>query len=86
MDEFSIHSLLNPHRKINPVIRILSVPLTLLIVVVFCDGVHDLVFEIRTPESILMSFLNTLLMAYFIWPLSYVAIKGRAPPAWHPYQ
>lgn len=86
MDGFDTRKLLKPGQKINPVIRLLAIPVSVLFLVAGADFVHTLVFEARTIGSVFTSIINILLMVFLIWPFSYVAIKGKSPKYWHPYR
>lgn len=85
METFDIRSLFKAGQEINPVIRILAIPVAALFLVGFAYQIHALAFEPRTTKSALLSGLSLLLSGYLLWPLSYVAIKGKSPKAWHPH-
>ncbi|MBH0025875.1 hypothetical protein I6F53_02630 [Pseudoalteromonas sp. SWN29] len=85
MDRFSFNSVLKSDVKINIVIRLLSIPLSILALIVFSDSLHDLVLESLTLDEYVKTSINVLLMGVLFWPFSYVAIKGKSPKHWHPY-
>jgi len=86
MERFSFNSVLKPETKINIIVRLLSIPLSILILIVFSDSLHDLVLETLTINEFVKTSINVFLMGALFWPFSYVAIKGKPPKHWHPYQ
>jgi hypothetical protein len=79
-------NLLKAEVKVNVIVRLLSIPLTILLLIVFAISLHDLVLYPLTFDGIIKNSFKILLMANLLWPFSYVAIKGKIPKHWHPYQ
>lgn len=80
MEKFDTHSWLKAGQKINPVIRILAIPLSALFIVVLLHQVYSLFFESETVISVVAKVLSLLLTArYLLQPFLYVAIKGKSP-------
>jgi hypothetical protein len=85
MDKFDTRKLLKSGQKINPVIRFLAMPVSVLFLVAGAYSVYALVFEARTIGSVFANIINILMVGFLLWPFSYVAIKGKSPKYWHPY-
>jgi len=79
-------NLLKAEVKVNVIVRFLSIPLTVLLLIVFAISLHDLVLYSLTFESIIKNSFKVFFMASLFWPFSYIAIKGKTPKYWHPYQ
>jgi hypothetical protein len=86
MENFSFKSLLQPDKKVNVVVRLLAIPLSILTVIVFADSLHRLMFDPQTLGAFIKKSFDILLLVIVFWPFSYVAIKGKNPKHWHPYQ
>ncbi|WP_462163249.1 hypothetical protein [Pseudoalteromonas xiamenensis] len=82
MDKFEIQKLLKPGQKVNPVIRILAIPVAVLFLIAGAYSLHALIFEARTVSSVFASIINLLVVGFVLWPFSYVAIKGKSPKYW----
>lgn len=73
-------------KSVNPIIRLFALIVTLLCIPTFSFAIVDL---LTSPYAFEQSVKNALIagtIALFFWPFSYVAIKGKLPSKWHPYQ
>lgn len=78
--------LLKSEVKVNIILRLLTIPLTALMLIAFSDSLHDLIFLSHSLGDIIKLSFNVLILAFLFWPFSYIAIKGKSPKNWHPYQ
>ncbi|MBT0962821.1 hypothetical protein [Denitromonas iodatirespirans] len=86
MEKFNATSLLAPGRKTHPVVRVLAIPLSILMLCVFSDTLHTLMFDARTFDAVFKNIVTLALLGFLFWPFSYVAVRGKTPRTWHPYQ
>lgn len=82
MEKFDTRSLLKIGHKINPVIRLLAIPVAALFLAAFSHQLYSLIFEYKTIKSSLLKILSLMIASYALWPFLYVAIRGKSPKLW----
>ena len=71
---------------VNLVIRVLAIILTVVSIPTLSFAVVKLLSEPFSFAESVKSVTVAGITAYLLWPFSYVAIKGKVPSTWHPYQ
>lgn len=74
-----------PRRKIGITMRILAGVLATAFLVVFATMLTTLIKAPALEFGFFWKLGWALLFLAAFWPTSYVAIRGAAPKAWHPY-
>ncbi len=86
MPERNVRGMSDAQLRTHVVIRVLAMPLSLLLFAAFVQQCFVLISEPHKVESVFLHIANTLLFAFLFWPFSYVAVKGKTPRRWLPFQ